>query len=196
MASGARSRGDSRPRFYDLGPRWSSHIKVEASEELGPKITNHGQDPSRLFLDLDPSKAICSITSSLSPCTSSLVHSRWSKKKQSGRLTLLFFFFAGTMAVGLPTCQGGLSSWSIKPPWKLGLAALRRRTRGVQYLSYPSTGIGRESLCCSRGASTARHTWHPPFFFFFFFSLLLRLHILEDQCFGGLGFGPENKDLG
>lgn len=116
------------------------------------------------------------------------------KKKQSGRLTLLFYFFAGTMAVGLPTCQGGLSSWSIKPPWKLGLAALRRRTRGVQYLSYPSTGIGRESLCCSRGASTARHTWHPPFFFFF--SLLLRLHILEDQCFGGLGFGPENKDLG
>lgn len=57
-------------------------------------------------------------------------------------------------------------------------------------------GDRRESLCCSRGASTARHTWHPPFFFFFFFSLLLRLHILEDQCFGGLGFGPENKDLG
>lgn len=32
--------------------------------------------------------------------------------------------------------------------------------------------------------------------FFFFFSFLLRLHILEDHCFGGLGFGPENKDLG
>lgn len=114
MASGARSRGDSRPRFYDLGPRWSSHIKVEASEELGPKITNHGQDPSRLFLDLDPSKAICSITSSLSPCTSSLVHSRWRKKKQSGRLTLLFFSLPApwwwACQPAKVACQVGLSS--------------------------------------------------------------------------------------
>lgn len=110
MASGARSRGDSRPRFYDLGPHWSSHIKVEASEELGPKITNHGQDPSRLFLDLDPSKAICSITSSLSPCTSSLVHSRWSKKKTEWTSDVAVFLLCRHHGGG----PANLPRWPVK----------------------------------------------------------------------------------
>lgn len=58
------------------------------------------------------------------------------------------------------------------------------------------TGSGRESLAAP-GTPRRPDTHGTLFLFLFlFFSFLLRLHNLEDQWFGGLGFGPENKDLG
>ena len=176
----------------DITPTLTNVLAVYSAvqalgKDLPRKLPTMGSILASFFLDLNPCKTIRLITSLRHPFH--LVHYACTleiKQKQGGGLNLLFFF---VLARWQMVCQGDQSSHHGN--WGL----LRRKTRGVQHphflLPRYTDWAGVTSLLLGR---LEGRTHMAPFSFFFFF--LLRPHILEDGCFGGLSSGLENSDLG